>query len=495
MTSKYNLDTYDSVIKEIKNPNSIIIDDIISALCDWCLESHLIYQIQIIKSNGNETISISKPIHSSHPEAPQLKKNTNEPLIEHTDLIEKVISKLNNTKQYYINKDTETDIIYLIFDTEISELEFANQYFLYCYNLVKNENENVKTRIKERVFKLKSKEKIEHYIHIKQNAIENLAYRLVKEINPINSNELYEFSNEYNSNDCLKIVYIYLEKLLRFIEKEYSNYLNVNIRVPYRTILVNDFKITPKLEYVKTRLLSNNFENRVLQIAYEPILKIATINIQEKLTYYEFNYCCQFTEELYKNLKNNHGKISDLELVDWLFDLNLNTFILFDYITNTITGDIENYETNLQKIDVLYRLLKNYNQRQTRHFIRFNEKLPTIKNQIVSWIEEEIDYLYKKIKLEATDLHNSNDKEPKIKLLSGLSVAQLSYFFNLLLQAGIIQHKNQRDIFRFISDNFKTKMSSNISSDSISSKYYNVESTTKSVIRDKIIELLNLTKF
>lgn len=82
----------------------------------------------------------------------------------------------------------------------------------------------------------------------------------------------------------------------------------------------------------------------------------------------------------------------------------------------------------------------------------------------------------------------------KIKLQSGLSVAQLSYFFNLLLQTDMIQHKNQRDVFRFISENFKTKMSNNISLDSISSKYYNVELNTKNAVREKIIELLNLSK-
>ena len=84
--------------------------------------------------------------------------------------------------------------------------------------------------------------------------------------------------------------------------------------------------------------------------------------------------------------------------------------------------------------------------------------------------------------------------ENKVKILSGLSVAQMSYFINILMQAGIIKHTNQRDVLRMISENFKTNVTDSISLDSLSTKYYNVESSTKAAIKDKVIELLNLTK-
>ena len=76
----------------------------------------------------------------------------------------------------------------------------------------------------------------------------------------------------------------------------------------------------------------------------------------------------------------------------------------------------------------------------------------------------------------------------------GLSVAQISYFINILMQVGIIKHGNHRDVFRMISENFKTSNTDNISIDSLSSKFYNVETTTKTSIKEKIIELLNISK-
>jgi hypothetical protein len=64
-----------------------------------------------------------------------------------------------------------------------------------------------------------------------------------------------------------------------------------------------------------------------------------------------------------------------------------------------------------------------------------------------------------------------------------------------LMEAGIIKHKNQTDVFRFISENFKTSNAEKISVDSIKVKYYNLEANTKTSVREKIIELIGLTKF
>lgn len=230
-----------------------------------------------------------------------------------------------------------------------------------------------------------------------------------------------------------------------------------------------------------------------MKLAYEPLLKIATINIQEKLTYYEFNYCSEFILTLYKQI--NFENISEETIKECLFDLNFNSTQFFDNLTDGILIELSKQENNIQKIDILYRLLKNYNQKQTRNFIKYNENLPSIKEQIISWIEEEIEYLSKKMKLDANQFTNVANNEDKIKFLTGLSVAQLSYFFALLIETGIIKHKNQADIFRFISENFKTVNTDKISTDSIKSKYYNVETTTKNAVREKIIELLGLSKF
>jgi hypothetical protein len=496
MRKKYILETYDQILKEIKNPKIVFDNDFVGFLENCCDESFLIYKVNFVKQNGEINYVIKKKLQNLHPKVAEKDCIECEPVLEFEDYIPKIIKELeleqHNIKLRWYSKNDNISL-YILQEIEISNLSNEHRFFLYCYHSLKNENDKIKKINKEKVFKFKSKERIEQYIHKKQYALENLAHRLIKEINPVNSSDIYQFSNNYDKIDCLKITYIYLEKLLRFIEKEYRNYLNVNIQIPYRSILVKEFEITDKLKEVKSRLLGSNFNDQLLKLAYEPLLKIATINIQEKLTYYEFNYCTEFILTLYKQITFENS--SEEAIKECLFDLNFNSTQFFDNLTDGILIELSKQENNIQKIDMLYRLLKNYNQKQTRNFIKYNENLPSIKEQIISWIEEEIEYLSKKMKLDANQFTNVANNEDKIKFLTGLSVAQLSYFFALLIETGIIKHKNQADIFRFISENFKTENTAKISTDSIKTKYYNVETTTKIAIREKIIELLNLTKF
>lgn len=496
MKHKYILEIYDTIIREIKNPKQISNDKIVKFIKEWSSESYLIYQVNFIKQNGKINFITNSPIHNLHPKAAGLNVIECETISEFEVFIPEILQELNiqySDKMYRWSSENENNTLFILMKCKLEDLTFENRFFIYCYHLLKNENDKIKKLNKERVFRIKSKERIEQYIHRKQYALENLAHRLIKEINPVNSIEIYQFSTNYDKIDCLKITYIYLEKLLRFIEKEYHNYLNVNIQIPYRSILVKEFEITDKLKEVKSRLLESNINDPLLKLAYEPLLKIATINIQEKLTYYEFNYCSEFILTLYKQI--NFENISEETIKECLFDLNFNSTQFFDNLTDGILIELSKQENNIQKIDILYRLLKNYNQKQTRNFIKYNENLPSIKEQIISWIEEEIEYLSKKMKLDANQFTNVANNEDKIKFLTGLSVAQLSYFFALLIETGIIKHKNQADIFRFISENFKTVNTDKISTDSIKSKYYNVETTTKNAVREKIIELLGLSKF
>lgn len=496
MKPKYILETYDRILKEIKNPKMIFDNDFVAFLEDCSADSYLIYKVDFVKQNGETKYTIKKPIHNLHPKAAEIKGKQCEPASEFEKYIPEILNDLginhNDTNIRWCSKN-DCNILYILQEIIISDLSNELRFFLYCHQSLKNENDKIKKLNKETIFNFKSKERVEQYIHKKQYALENLANKLIKDINPINSSDIYRFSSNYDKIDCLKIAYIYLEKLLRFIEKEFKNYLNVNIQIPYRSILVKEFEITDKLKELKSRLLGSNINDQLLQLAYEPLLKISTINIQEKLTYYEFNYCSDFILVLHHQI--DFEDITEEKVKECLFDLNFNSLQFFKFLTFDILQELETQENNIQKIDVLYRLLKNYNQKQSRNFIKYKANLPSLKEQIISWIEEEIEYLTKKIKLEANQLTNVSNNEEKIKFLTSLSVAQLSYFFGLLMETGIIKHKNQTDVFRFISENFKTTHSEKISVDSIKVKYYNVETSTKNSVREKIIELIGLTKF
>lgn len=496
MKKKYILEAYDQIFKEIKNPKIVFDNDFVPFLQGCSNDSYLIYRVDFIKQQGKVNYEIKDKIHNLHPKFQEIYFKASSSFAEFENFIPKILNELDLKAddvelQWSLEENNET--LYLIKEITLTELSNEMRFFLYCFNTLKNENNKIKKLDKQAIFNFKSQDRVEQYIHKKQYALENLANRLLKDINPVNTADLYIFSNFYDKIDCLKVAYIYLEKLLRFIEKEYKNYLNVNIQIPYRSILIKEYELTPKLNAVKSRLLSCNIDEELLKLSYEPLLKIATINIQEKLTYYQFNYCSDYIFALFHQIEKE--VVSKEIIIEFLFDLNYNSLQFFKYLTFDIVSKLDLLDNNIHKIDFLYRLLKDYNQKQVRCFIKYKQNLPPLKQQICNWIEEEIEYLSKKIKLEANQISITSNTEAKIKLLSGLSVAQLSYFFGLLMDIGIIKHKNHMDVFRFIADNFKTSNSENLSVDSIKSKFYNIETTTKSIIREKIIQLLSIAKF
>jgi hypothetical protein len=246
--------------------------------------------------------------------------------------------------------------------------------------------------------------------------------------------------------------------------------------------------------FVKAKLLEINLDNQLLQIAYQPLLKITTHNINQQITYNELNYYSNYISQFYKYLNDSTQSITSDNIIELLLDLNLNNLDFFDYSTDKIQEVLKFEISDNEKINKLYQLLKYYNQRQTRNFMKLRQNLPSIKHQIINWIEEEIDYLNKKNSLNKDISFKITQQEEIEKMTTDLSVAQLSYFFGLLSQIGIFDSKNQSKLFRFIAANFKTKTTSILSEGSIKNKFYNVEATTVNKIREKLFELLNLTK-
>jgi hypothetical protein len=497
MKQNYTLEIYDSLFNEIKHSRKTNQKEVISFLKLCSDESHHIYEVNFFKADGVVNYVIKDKIHNLHHKAPDFYPTNCGIDSEFEEYIPKILMELNiqnTTTTFCWNSFHENNTLIIREQCPIEEIAAENLFFLFCCQKLKQENNKIIKINKERVFRLISKGRIEHFIQRKQQALENLSHRVIRDINPAVAIEIYNFSSEYNKSDCLKVVYIYLEKLLQFIEIEYLKYLDIEIQVPFKTLLVKELEIDNKMNFLKARLLEINLDNQLLQIAYQPILKITTFNINQQITYNEFNYYSNYISQFYRYLSNATETPTSENIIELLLDLNLNNLEFFDYSIDTIQDTLKFESSSSEKIDKLYQLLKYYNQRQTRNFMKLRQNLPSLKHQIINWIEEEIEYLNKKNSLEKGNPFQIIHQEELEKMTTDLSVAQLGYFFGLLSQVGIFNTKSQTELFRFIAANFRTKSTNTISEGSVKNKFYNVEATTINRIREKLIELLNLTK-
>lgn len=170
MKQKYILETYDQILKEIKNPKIVFENDFVTFLEKCSDESFLIYKINFIKQNGEINYYIKEPIHNLHPKVAELDCIECEAVLEFEKCVPEICNELKINQQniqlrWYSKNDTIS--LYILTEKDINDLSNEHRFFLYCYHSLKNENDKIKKINKETIFKFKSKERVEQYIHKK----------------------------------------------------------------------------------------------------------------------------------------------------------------------------------------------------------------------------------------------------------------------------------------------------------------------------------------
>lgn len=364
------------------------------------------------------------------------------------------------------------------------------KYFYYFYN-IKSEIDRIKSTIKESVFAFKNEHETEHFVQKCQNEVQSLCFQLLKLFPEGVKKCIYEKPTTFDDEEILHFVLASLENIALFIEQYYLRHLNEEACIPYRSGKMNHSVLKEKINTVANGLLISNLHPKLLNILQSHLDRFRKYNLEEQITYKEFNYFNLFIDEFYE-LFNSTQEINEEIITEMLAHLNFNSLKLYNYRAEKIKSEINSIEDYDEKIKMFLHYLKIHNQIPNKSNMAFNPVWPSINIQISNWIEEEMNCLLKQnslTQLKQTDI--SSDKKVNTKISTSLSVAQLCLLFKLMSDTGIINHPNQKDIFRFIADNFQTENANNISVSSISTKYYNVDLNTIEKLKDCLIKMLS----
>ncbi|KQB42841.1 hypothetical protein RCH33_938 [Flavobacterium daejeonense] len=493
MKTRYLLEMYDSLLEEIHNPKLFVSETITSILNKTVTSFHFIYKIDFIQNKNQITFQVSDAIHSLHPEAPLVNKRQSalqEPYLKLLPEIEKQLNIRDKNKSYFWGKDKQ--LLFILVENKLEELSAESLFFYYCNWFLTAESKQIKIKIKATVSSLHSKDKIQTYIQKKQANITSLLNKLLLEINPDSIDNLYNFSPCYQDVDCLKLIFVQLEKILIYLEQEYYRFMDYNMAIPLVSLGV--LKKAVQQPYQEIMVFGNqaHFYKKSTKAIAAVLSKIMITQPCQILSYQERDYIMSFATKLLELIKNS---AEPNQLSEYLFRLNFNSLDFFDDYTDQISRNLEELSSDTDKIKELHKQLKANNQKYLYLQTKLIPQLPSVKEQINAWIEEEIHYLNQKKIVDNITKNLIQNSEPEEKILTSFSVPQLGYFFGLLFQNNIMQAKSQKAYFRFVSKNFRTKITDNISVDSLNSKYYNPESGTIDMVRQKLIDLLNSTKF
>ncbi|MCU7550389.1 hypothetical protein OCK74_14810 [Chitinophagaceae bacterium LB-8] len=282
-----------------------------------------------------------------------------------------------------------------------------------------------------------------------------------------------------------------LEKLLHFIECHYPKYFNKEEKVPDHLLHATQALIKKELRQLEKTVFAGT-DPRLKKIVCNHLQKFTQHNSQEFICYKKVAYIKELVTEL-KDISSGFT-CSSRQLMDLLIYMNFNTADLFSYYVSNIESTTAVCNMPAQKRDALLSGLKTLNQLQEKPGIAFKPKMRSLKEQICSWISEEINYLdQQQACLHASYVQSmpTQDVDDEEKLHTSLSVQQLAILIRAARDTGVLTNKNQSALLKTFAKVFRTPQAETISAESLRSKYYTTESNALESVKDILMKMFN----
>lgn len=399
----------------------------------------------------------------------------------------------NSVKRVLHQKQLKKMSIGLVQNPEWQNLCSSNlKYYFYC-GVLKQEKDKLIEKIKTKIHQTNTKEEIEQYIHKHQQSLIALC---VKVLNQSNFEKKYSgcmIRETYTDQDILNLIFHYLEKILRFIESNYLKYIDKNVTVPYKSKLIEEYELDRKSDFVKSLILEADLNSEFRSIILSPLFRLNQFSFKDRISYQELIYYNTYITELYNQLKPD-PEITELRMIRILFHVNYNSVALLEYLQKLINSTLLELGENSLRLDYLYKVLKETNQKNICSHLAFNPSELNLKVLLSAWIEEEIQYLNKLQIIQKKEDNLFANRTENSKILTELTVSELALFFRLMHDTDIISHENQSEIIQFLADNFSTKRAESISTSSLRTKYYSPDETSiqsMKLLLEKLNNLMN----
>ena len=354
--------------------------------------------------------------------------------------------------------------------------------------MAKSEQEKIKKKLLELVLSINNEHNTCLFINHFQVRLINLSNLLYGHVNE--GSDFLSFSeakteiSEFTKISVLQI----LDDLLSHSQVHFSQFINPAFIIPNKLRDIANKQFECVLSDFNS--LSGCLPNKFIEIITEPLQKFITN--PEIATNQHLNYLKRFSTDLLMVIEQNDETQLFSHLKTKLFYLNFNSVGYFNFLTEEMNEALSKIDSHAHKIEKLSWFLKEINQMPVKPEFAYNQGQKSIQGLASHWIVEELCHLEKSIhcaSISAQNVNNSISADSKVS--TALSVPQLAYFIKILVETGVVNSPNDRDLIKFIATNTSSKKAATISPESLRIKYYSVEENTKDEIKDIVIKLLN----
>lgn len=289
--------------------------------------------------------------------------------------------------------------------------------------------------------------------------------------------------NPTKKSEAANVLYQFIENLLTSLQVNYPQFFNEDVLIPVPLAQNTIRNLNQTLAQLKEK--KKQIPESLYQVVAEPIIQYEQSPFS--ITYQRHNYLRRYISELEKEHQKNEDRAEQIMTTFLL--INYNTLSAFQYWTTYLKNEINQLETQKEKIAHLSFRLKGINQLPNLQDVVFDPNIKSLKKMVTQWIKEEKTHL--ESFPESVDIEKERTT-PTLKLEFNLSVPQLAFLIRLLVETGIIKSVSDRQLLSFFAQNVSTKKASNISFESLRIAYYKTESSVIESLKALVIKMLNV---
>lgn len=351
---------------------------------------------------------------------------------------------------------------------------------------VSNAIENLRIQLVNSVFNFDKQTDAEFLVQNYQSAIITLL------------DDLSVFQLIQSEKDLVELytaISIFLSDFLSYIEKYFSKYFNLeeNLPVVYYSLIAKDFE--EQLNKLSVLLRERAAAQQLIDIIFFPFSKFKSNQGKSLITYRYLIYLKELLNELNDICQNKKEEDLNIVIRSRFIYLNFNDPVFLSLIINTISNETNSQQSLQEKVLKLKFYKKEINQIHTRPGAALHKDIMPIKEQLIVWIDEEINFLQIEndvLKQSSSIPEQQSDRELKIN--TSLSVPQLAYFIRLLVENKTITNINQTQILKFFTLHFTSLKREHISYGHLRSQYYKTELPAIESIKNLLLTLVNLSR-
>ncbi|MBA3675757.1 MAG: hypothetical protein H0W75_12525, partial [Chitinophagaceae bacterium] len=283
----------------------------------------------------------------------------------------------------------------------------------------------------------------------------------------LSENQASQLKNLY------ELILQHLEDLLSHIEHRYQKYFNPEEKVPEIYLRLSLADIRKKINTIR-KAFAKKADEKLLQIIVTPLslfIKKKNISYRELMYIKELVRCLTEVDGVDK--VNTVSSILS-EVTELLVYMNFNCSTFVSYLLTQIEDAINALHEQYQKTERLMELQKEFNQMQLKPGAVFKIHAHPVKEQVTTWISEELFYLEQKQRLIsiAPALHDDAIIAEEEKLHLSASVEVLTLLARSAKDSKLILNKQMTVMFRNLAKFCRTTRAENPTAKSMLTKSY-----------------------